>query len=108
MWFHKHTHQHPVPSGGLLTAGVGAALGVGKVNSKINTIANVVNSKANLLNFKTNLVNTGINGANFVSSSEWLIILLFILSFSPDISPPHFIPLIWNLTSPDLLALLCS
>ena len=58
------------PAGGLLTAGVGAALGLGKVNSKINTIANVVNSKANLLNFKTNLVNTGINGASFVSSCE--------------------------------------
>ena len=57
-------------AGGLLTAGVGAALGVGKVNSKINTIANVVNSKANLLNFKTNLVNTGINGARFVNSCE--------------------------------------
>ena len=66
----KKKHRLPVPTGGLLTAGVGAALGVGKVNSKINTIANVVNNKANLLNFKTNLVNTGINGASFVSSCE--------------------------------------
>ena len=99
MWFHKHTHQHPVHAGGLLTAGVGAALGVGKVNSKINTIANVVDSKANLLNFKTNLVNTGINGARFVSSCECFVILKnvffcnltsYLLIPSPNLSSPHF------------------
>merc|ERR1719239_183273 len=55
-------------AGGLLTAGVGAALGLGAKKEKINTIANVVNSKVGLLNLKTNIVRAGIEGAGLVNS----------------------------------------
>ena len=57
--------------GGLLTAGVGAALGLGAKKDKINTIANVVNTKVGLLGLKTNLVRAGIEGAALVNNCEY-------------------------------------